>query len=138
MDPQIEMVLRMLSDVRQLVVDENIETRKQYRDGVNAMLTEQKFTNGRVNKLEQDVARLDTLVDERTSNMVCAEHAATFKHIEEKMAALDSIPARVEVLEQANPAELRETKGRSAAWTTGAVAAVIAMLGGIWEWLSKR
>lgn len=102
MDPQFEMVLRMQSDLRQLVVDENIETRKQVRESLMAILAEQKITNGRVNKLEKDISRIDTLLDERTSDMVCAEHSATFRQIGEKVDALIdcNLPTRVEVLER--------------------------------------
>jgi hypothetical protein len=141
-DLQTELILRMMSDLRQLVVDENIETRKQFNDGLNRVVAEQKITNGRVNGLERDLAALDVRLEERTSNMVCAEHGATFKHLQEHLEDLRSLPDRVSRIEGSNSSNSNasvtsSTVSRKSALESGATRVKVlgvtgAGLAGLW------
>lgn len=146
MDPQIEMVMKMLSDVRQRVTDEAIETRRQSNDGLRAIMAKQDITNGRVNRLESDVTRLDTLIDERTSNMTCALHEAEFARMRESLKVVEEqrLPVRIEAVEKKvkDVITARSARKRSFASKLGLTATsgagLIWLLDALWTWASKK
>jgi hypothetical protein len=75
--------------------------------------------NGRTRKNSEAIA----VLDERTADMVCAEHSATFRALESSVRELRDAgrPSRV-----------------SAAVTSGGVAGLMIVLQGVYQWWSAR
>ena len=131
MDAQTDMILRMMSDMRAQSTNEANETRRQFNEGIRAITTRLDIANGRTGKLEQEVSRLDAVIAERTENMVCSEHAATFKHLEQSVADIkDDLRGRSQA--ERKPAV---TAGGIAG---SAMSGAMLVLYGVWQWWMNK
>ena len=108
MDPQTEMILREISTLR-----------ADMKDGFGGINDRLDALNGRTRRNTEAIVGLET----RTENMVCVEHAERFRAIEKA----------VEKIEAHEP----PSRAKSLAISGGAVAGAVALLEGVWHWVTK-
>lgn len=110
MDLQLEMIVKAIDTLR-------LDMQRHF-DGVNGRLDR---LNGQVG----DHAKSIAVLQERTGEMFCADHEATFAQLTADVKALQG---------RDTPAADR----RTAAVTSGGVAGALIVLQGIWHWWSSR
>jgi len=142
MDSQTEMILRMMSDLREAIIQESNTTRMEFRETTKIIMAKQDLTNGRVNQLEKDVAR----IDERTSEMNCVEHTSVVRNLSARINTVedtlddvaDSITKnneRLTVVEEATGVTTKRNRVAKFTISAGAIAGIIALFEGLWTWL---
>jgi len=100
----------------ELVLELLDQIQGEMRAGFTGVHLRQDIANGRTNQNERDIAKLA----ERSAQNVCTVHGERLTAVETKLT------------------DLRADRRKAIAITSGAVAGVLVIIEGIWQWAQKH